>query len=144
MYDTKYPYTQGQYIEIFQKDAADTLDQTIQKQFLTNISPKDCFVKDTKPDNYTGYPASYVFKTIGFPVDENSDVLCLRRPTNAVPYTESDGVAYFLGDTKHPKMFLFVSIGQQGFQLKKIVRQCGGYDSIPQLKHKQRIYFSIR
>jgi len=120
MYDTKYPYTQGQYIEIFQKDAADTLDQTIQKQFLTNISPKDCFVKDTKPDNYTGYPASYVFKTIGFPVDENSDVPMFAQANKCpVPYTESDGVAYFLGDTKHPKMFLFVSIGQQGFPIEK-------------------------
>jgi hypothetical protein len=120
MYDTKYPYTQGQYIEVFQKDAADTLEQTIQKQFLTGISPKDCFVKDTKPDNYAESPTSYVFKTIGFPVDENSDVPMFAQANKCpTPYTESDGIAYFLGDTKHPKTFLFLSIGQQGFPIEK-------------------------
>lgn len=120
MYDTKYPYTQGQYIEVFQKEQADTLEQAIQKQFLSNISPKDCFVKDTKPDKYANFPASYVFKAIGYPVDENSDVPAFAQSNKCpTPYTETNGIAYFLGDTKHPKMFLFFSIGQQGFSIEK-------------------------
>jgi len=120
MYDTKYVYTQGQYIEVFQKDAGDTLDQAILKQFLTNISSKDCFVKDTKPDKYANFPASYVFKTIAYPVDQNSDVPMFAQSNKCPePYTETNGIAYFLEDTKHPNTFLFFSIGQQGFPVEK-------------------------
>jgi hypothetical protein len=113
MYDTKYPYTQGQYIEVFQKDATQTLDEAIQKQFLSGISPKDCFVKETKADSYSGYSASFVFRTIGYPIDENSDAPYFAQANKCPePYTATNGLAYFLGDSKHPNTYLFVSIGQ--------------------------------
>jgi len=120
VYDTKYPYIQGQYVEAFQKDAADTLDQAIQKQFLSGISPKDCFVKNGVADAHASYPASYAVKTIGYPINENSDAPFWAQ-ANKCPeaYTETNGIAYFLGDTKHPKTYLFFSIGQQAFPIEE-------------------------
>ena len=119
LYDTKYPFTQGQYIEVFQKNPAYTLDQAIQKQFLTNISPKDCFVKDAKPDQGANFPANYQVKTLGYPVDPNSDLPFFAQPNKCpAQYAETNGMLYFLGDTKHPKIFLFFSIGQQSFPIE--------------------------
>lgn len=116
VYDTKYSYTQGQYVEVFQKTADETLDLAIQKQLLANISSKDCFVKDAKPDGGAVFPSSFVVKTIGFPVDPNSNLPAFAQTNKCpIPYTESNGLSYFLGDTKHPKIFLFFSIGQQAF-----------------------------
>ena len=129
-YDTKYVYTQGQYIEVFQKDSTDTLDIAIQKQFLGNISPKDCFVKDAGANIQANFPSSYVLKIIGFPVDQNSDTPAFAQSNKCpTPYTESNGIAYFLGDTKHPKTFLFLSIGQQSFPVEKNSRT-GWQDTI--------------
>lgn len=118
LYDTKYPYTQGQYIEVFQKNPADTLEQAIQKQFLTDISPNDCFVKDAKPDQGANFPVNYEVKTLGYPVDPNSDLPFFAQPNKCpTPYAETNGMLYFLGDTKHPKIFLFFSIGQMSFPI---------------------------
>jgi len=118
VYDTKYPYTQAQYIEVFLKNPADTLEQAIQKQFLTNISPKDCFVKDSKPDQGANFPPNFEVKTLGYPVDPNSDLPPFAQPNKCpATYAETNGMQYFLGDTKHPKIFLFFSIGQQAFPI---------------------------
>jgi hypothetical protein len=115
VYNTKYPYTQGQYVEVFEKNSPDTLTQGIQKQFLTNIPAKDCFVKDAKPDSTAKFPASYEVKTLGYPVDENSDAPYFAQANKCPePYAQTNGLSYFLGDTQHPKNFLFFSIGQYG------------------------------
>ncbi len=118
VYDTKYPYTQGQYIEVFQKSSQDTQAQAIQKQFLANISANDCFIKDLKLNS--NYPASFEEKTLSFPADPNSDLPSFAQPNKCpTPYAESNGISYFLGDTKHPNIFLFLSIGQQGFPIEE-------------------------
>lgn len=119
VYNFKYPYTQGQYVEIFPKSASDTLDQAIQKQFLTNIAPKDCFVKDAKGDTLASFPATYSIKTLGYPVDENTDVPAFAQPNKCPePYAATNGISYFLGDSKHPKFYLFFSIGQYGIDVQ--------------------------
>ena len=74
VYNTAFPYNQGQYVEVFQKTTVDTLEVAIQKQLLGNISKDDCFVKDAKPDNAANYPDNFKVKTLGYPVDEDSDV----------------------------------------------------------------------
>lgn len=119
VYNTKYPYTQGQYIEIFEKSESDTLDQAIQKQLLTNISPKDCFVKDAKPDSSAAFPSSYQVKTLSYPVDENSDVPVFAQTNKCPsPYAATNGLSYFLGDSNHPKAYLFFSIGQYAITIE--------------------------
>ena len=116
VYNTAFPYNQGQYVEVFQKTPVDTLEVAIQKQLLGNISKDDCFVKDAKPDNAANYPDNFKVKTLGYPVDEDSDVPAFAQDNDCPsPYAESNGLSYFLGDTLHPKIFLFFSIGQQAF-----------------------------
>lgn len=116
VYSTAYPYTQGQYVEVFQKNPADTLEVAIQKQLLGNISKDDCFVKDGKPDNAADFPDNFHVKTLGYPVDDESDVPAFAQDNKCPsPYAESNGLSYFLGDSLHPKIFLFFSIGQQAF-----------------------------
>lgn len=118
VYDTKYDYKQGQYVEVFQKLSEDSLTAALQKEFLAGISPADCFVKDGKPDLQADFPSNYEVKTLGYPVNPNSDLPSFAQP-NKCPanYAETNGISYFLGDTKHTKIFLFFSIGQYAFPI---------------------------
>jgi len=115
VYDTKFPYTQGQYVKVFPKSPTDTLDQAIQKALLTGIEPKDCYVAAKQSDPNVKYPATYAFRTLNYPTDPNSDVPAFAQ-TNKCPaaYAATNGISYFLGDSAHPKTFLFFSIGQYG------------------------------
>lgn len=118
VYNTKYPYTQGQYIEIFTKTPTDTLDQAIQKQLLVNIPAKDCFVAPASADKESNFPANFEVRTLKYPVDEKSDVPAFAQTNKCPePYATTNGLSYFLGDTKHPKVFLFFSIGQFGIEV---------------------------
>lgn len=119
VFDSKFPYTQGQYIEIFKKLPSDSLDSAIQKQFLSGISPLDCFTKDYSSTN-SNYPASYHQKTLGYNPDPNSDLPYWAQDNKCPkPYPESNGISYFLGDDNHPNIFIFVSIGQYGIPVQE-------------------------
>lgn len=115
VYDTKYPYTQGQYVKVFPKNPADTLDQAIQKKFLSAIDPKDCYVAPGNTDTGAKFPPTYTVRTLQYPSDPNSDIPAFAQD-NKCPagYAATNGISYFLGDTAHPKVFLFFSIGQYG------------------------------
>lgn len=118
VYNTKYSYASGQYVEVFTKTAGDSLEQAIQNKFLANIPVKDCFVKEAKPDSGANFPSNFLVKTIGFPIDQNSEVPSFEQSSNCPsPYTESNGLSYFLMDVKHPGIFLFFSIGQYAFYI---------------------------
>jgi hypothetical protein len=115
VYFAKYPYTQGQYVEVFDKNSSDALDQAIKKQILVNISSSDCFVKNGNADKAAKFPSTFEVKTLGFPVDPNSDLPAFAQSNKCpIPYAEANGISYFLGDTSHPLKFLFFSIGQFG------------------------------
>jgi hypothetical protein len=115
VYFTKYPYTQGQYVEVFDKNPSETLDQAIKNQFLTNISLNDCFIKTGIADKEAKFPSNFEVKTLGFPTDLNSDIPAFAQANKCpVPYAETNGISYFLGDTMHPGKFFFFSIGQFG------------------------------
>ena len=113
VYNTKYPYTQGQYLEVFQKSETDNLTSAIEKEFLKGISSTDCFVKKGNTDTMASYPSTFEVKTLGFPVDQNSDIPSFAQE-NKCPkgYAQTNGISYFLGDSVHPKIFIFLSIGQ--------------------------------
>ena len=104
-------FSEGQYIEVFQKSPQDSLIEAIQKQFLKNISSTDCFVKDINGSLKTKYPSTYELKTLGYKTDPNSDIPAFAQENKCpVSYAETNGISYFLSDTKHPDIFLFVSI----------------------------------
>ncbi|MGE5041992.1 MAG: hypothetical protein ACM3IJ_03735 [Candidatus Levyibacteriota bacterium] len=118
VYNTKTPYQQGQYVEIFEKSPSDSLDQAIKKAFLPNISEKDCFVATASADKVANFPANFEIRTLKFPVDEKSDVPAFAQPNKCMqPYAASNGLSYFLGDTKHPNVFFFFNIGQYGIDV---------------------------
>ena len=102
---------EGQFIERFDKNPTDTLSQAISKKFLAGISTTDCYVKiDPKKPKPTVTKA-----TIGYPI-----------PADAIPpyfeygqkcpekYKESNGMAFFMEDSRYSDRFYWVSIGQYG------------------------------
>lgn len=105
--------TEGQWVEVFQKDKNDTLAQAIKKKFLQGIPEADCYVTDITAQNK--FPPSYQVAQIAFPYDENSDIPFFAVE-NKCPkgYTLTNGINFFLADTNHPDIFLFFSIGQYG------------------------------
>ena len=130
VYNTKYPYTQGQYLQYFPKNSSESLTQALQNQLLTGISPSDCFVKATQADKEANFPPSSEIKTLGFPVDENSDIPAFAQTNKCPqPYAETNGLSYFLANTTHPQLFLFFSIGQYGIEVDSQTHQ-GWQDTI--------------
>jgi hypothetical protein len=119
VYYTATPMEQGQWVQKFPKDPKASLVDAVKKQFLTNISEKDCFAKDLvefynqygapvppAPDNVTRAVIAYPFPTDETqPFDQNAG----KCPT---PYSLSNGLSYFWMDKNHPDNFYFFSIGQ--------------------------------
>lgn len=103
----------GQYIEIFNKSASDSIETAIQKQFLTGISDKDCFVENTT-SKYK-YPSPYQVREISYPVDQNSEIpIFMQGEKCPQTYTQSNGISFFLYNPNHPTIYAFLSIGQYG------------------------------
>lgn len=103
----------GQYVEVFQKNPTDSLEQAIKKQFLSGISENDCFVRISTDKNL---PSNFTKATIGYPVPTNTNeqpywAFGEKCPEN---YRESNGISYFLADKNNPHKFLYFSIGQYG------------------------------
>ena len=103
----------GQSVEIFQKIKTESVAQAIKRMFLQGIAEKDCFVKETTDSKK--YPQNFTTWVIAYPVDPNSDIPQFAQENNCPQgYTQTNGIAYFLGDISHPEQFVFLSIGQYG------------------------------
>lgn len=104
---------QGQSVEIFNKNAADNLQTAITKQFLQNYAPTDCFVTNVKnPVANETTPDSFTFAEISFPKPTDPSAPWWTNADKCPRYATTNGIAYFLMDTKHPEKFIFLSIGQ--------------------------------
>ncbi len=115
VYQTKFPVTQGQYIEVFSKTSGDDLKTAIEKKFLANYSKNDCFAEITKnPVAGQTVPATFVLAQIAVPTSPNDGMeqLSAKWDKCPSPYTATNGIAYFATDTQHPDKFVFFSIGQ--------------------------------
>ncbi len=109
------PPTQGQWVQVFQKAANDSLEDAIKKTLMKNYSPQDCLVvKTSNPVGGQTNPPSYVFAKIDVPhlANEPLPTLTAKAQKCPQPYTAFGGIAYFMQDTNHPDRFLFFSIGQ--------------------------------
>lgn len=117
VYMTQSPVEQGQYLEEFTKDPSDSLKDAIVKRFFDGKLTNDCVISNRvmTPKNAV-QPAGFVFAQIEVPRDANDDMETLgpKWEKCPAPYTTTNGIAYFLMDTKHPDKFLFLSIGQYG------------------------------
>lgn len=100
--------TQGQFVEVFNKEEKDSIDTAINKRFLSGISEEDCFVvTKADPDN-----PSFIQATISYPWPDKNEPKFLFGEKCPENYKETNGISYFLMDTKHPASFIFLSIGQ--------------------------------
>ena len=105
--DEAYLRLRGQYLEVFKKDAKDSLADAVRKKFLTNVSEKDCF--PVEKERY-GLPASYKTVTLSYPGSGGPyNPASEKCPT---PYTQVAGAAYFVMDPAHPEIYVFFLIGQ--------------------------------
>lgn len=95
----------GQYVEIFNKDANDSLITAVTKKFMNGFSSNDCVVElyknssDRVTINVAGGYAE---------LQEMFEKVKKCPPT----YTAQNGISYFWMDPKYPTKFAFFSIGQ--------------------------------
>jgi hypothetical protein len=110
VYFTNAQATQGQYVEIFDKDKNQTLEQAIKAQILKGYSESDCPIKPQ-----TQYvPAGFTALSITLPISQSDEPDAIQAKAAKCPskYTAFGGMAYFMEDPSHPDKMLFLSIGQ--------------------------------
>ncbi|OGV92234.1 hypothetical protein A3B57_03105 [Microgenomates group bacterium RIFCSPLOWO2_01_FULL_47_10] len=112
VYDTLYPYLQGQYSEVFDKESTESLVDAINRLIMPGFSTTDCEIK-TPASGFTSSIIDPSFDTAmigGLGIDEareqGKEINCPQ------PYTAIGGLAYFVADPAHPTKFVFFSIGQ--------------------------------
>lgn len=111
IYSTATQPTTGQYVEVFNKNQSQSLEDAIRQQFLTGYLEKDCLLK---AGNYAKYPDSFVTAEIRLPTDSNDDMGTLEAKAKKCPekYVSFGGISYFLEDKNHPDKFVYFGIGQ--------------------------------
>ncbi|MEI6690224.1 MAG: hypothetical protein WCL07_00580 [bacterium] len=118
VYSSNMQFDKGQYVELFDKDASDSIDSAIAKSVLFGYLPEDCpiTIKGTKGSfgNTQVYPDGYNTATIGLPASFSKDMETAGPYVDKCPskYLSFGGVAYFLIDQAHPTKLAFFSIGQ--------------------------------
>lgn len=103
----------GQYLEVFTKDANDSLETAIQKKFLVGYNSTNCFVETIENKDGTGMAKAII--SYPPPSDPDEPFFANSDKCPAV-YSQSNGISYFLYDKNFPDKFLFVSIGQYGIK----------------------------
>ena len=108
------PSKYGNSIEIFTKDPKDTLEQAINKEFLAEANPKDCFVSVKKHSTLYRAYINYVPDKTKLNDDNafyGGEVYC---PSNAMPYIGNEGsTSFFILNEKdfNTTKYGFLSIG---------------------------------
>lgn len=119
VYDTKLPYLQGQYVQVFVKDPQDTLEQAITQIVLKGFNLHDCPIGPARVA--LSYPATYKLASIRYAVshpDPNGGWPIVDETKCPKGFTElpDAGIAYFLVDTQHPAKLFFFYIGLSAIQ----------------------------
>ena len=105
----------GQWVQVYRKAPAQSLEDAIRQQVLKGVSAQDCQVVSSD-DPVAGQvnPPTFRFARIEVPrtPGEDYEALIAKAKKCPQPYAAIGGMAYFLADTAHPDRFLFFSIGQ--------------------------------
>lgn len=113
VYDPKYPYDQGQYAEVFDKDPGKSLEEAIASQFLTGSYKNNCTVSSTgTPKLPEGYDKATIAAKGEFA--DTAEMFMFAEENCPIPYTVTNGIAYFLTKSNDSDRFVFLSIGQYG------------------------------
>jgi len=110
VYYTGTPATQGQYIEVFDKDKNQTLEEAVKAQILKGYSESDCPIKSQS--QYV--PVGFTALSITLPISQGDEPEAIQAKAAKCPskYTAFGGMAYFVEDPSHPDKMFFLSIGQ--------------------------------
>ncbi|HRY60444.1 MAG TPA: hypothetical protein P5096_03620 [Patescibacteria group bacterium] len=115
------PISDGQFVEVFNKDKRDTLVQAIEKKLLQGISKDKCWANQTAAPsgtlnffNAVEYPKSYIFTSaLKYPVPTNpEDPFFVNMGDCPKEYAATNGIRAFMMDQNNPDRFFFFSIGQ--------------------------------
>jgi putative hemolysin len=111
--------TAGQWVQVFEKPADESLVDAITRVIMPGYPADDCQVKQIERPlggRAAGQTGNYEYAGIAVrraPGEDDAAVLP-RWKTCPQPYTVVGGIGYFQADPQHPTKFLFFSIGQYG------------------------------
>jgi hypothetical protein len=100
------PYQQGQWVEVRTKKPAQSPQDAIRAQLLAHYARTNCVVR-VMPSRYSRHTYT-VLEIMATHVGPGGDF----GTTCPQTYTASNGISYFLADSRHPRALLFFSIGQ--------------------------------
>jgi len=107
--------TAGQWVQVFQKSADESLLDAIRRVIMPGYPAQDCpVVRAADPAGAGRHASNYEYAGIVVrraPGEDDAAVLPRWR-TCPQPYTVVGGIGYFQSDALHPSKFLFLSIGQ--------------------------------
>jgi putative hemolysin len=107
--------TAGQWVQVFQKPAGESLPAAITRAILPGYPAEDCQVMQVADPVGAGSQASnyeYAGIVVRRAPGEDDAAVLPRWRTCPQPYTVVGGIGYFQSDALHPSKFLFLSIGQ--------------------------------
>ena len=107
--------TAGQWVQVFQKPAGESLLAAITRVIMPGYPSQDCQVRQTTDRHSAGSQASnyeYAGIVVRRAPGEDDAAVLPRWRTCPQPYTVVGGIGYFQSDALHPSKFLFLSIGQ--------------------------------
>lgn len=104
---------EGQFVQVFTKDANSSLQREIEKKFLHGYKPADCFTISWVTE-LGSKPTTGITAVINFPRDRTDAVTPWWDNGKECPpnYSLSNGLAYFWTDKENSSKFVFFSIGQ--------------------------------
>ena len=107
--------TAGQWVQVFQKPAGESLLAAIRRVIMPGYPAEDCQVTQVADPVGADRPASnyeYAGIVVRRAPGEDEAAVLPRWRTCPRPYTVVGGIGYFQSDALHPSKFLFLSIGQ--------------------------------
>lgn len=100
----------GQTIEIFEKNSTTTFEEAIKERFLFQVDPEKCFVVTKEKGDYIKAEIAYPHNTnpgaAWFELELGTESACPGR------YSQTNGEQYFLYNPAVPNKYIFVRIGQ--------------------------------
>lgn len=100
----------GQSVEVFEKRTNESFSGSIRRQILANFPSPVCKIDILGPSQiYPTYDAALI--TYPEPSDPKDSPWENAKLCNE-QYAHTNGIGYFLYDSKHPDRFVFVSVGQ--------------------------------
>jgi putative hemolysin len=107
--------TAGQWVQVFQKPASESLTAAITRVIMPGSPAQNCqVVPVTHPTGAGRQASNFEYAAIVVPPvpGEDMEAMLPRWRTCPQPYTMVGGIGYFQSDALHPNKFLFLSIGQ--------------------------------